>query len=29
FHKKRRKGHRKLNGYRHQFTELEVKQVIA
>ena len=29
FHKKRRKGYRKLNGYRHQFTEVEVKQVIA
>ena len=29
FHKKRRKGHRKLNGYRHQFTELSIKQVIA
>ncbi len=29
FHKKRRKGYRKLNGYRHQFTEVTVKQVIA
>ncbi len=29
FHKKRRKGHRKLNGYRHQYTELSIKQVIA
>ncbi len=29
FHKKRRKGYRKLNGYRHQFTQLEIKQVIA
>lgn len=29
FHKKRRKGYRKLNGYRHQFTELIIKQVIA
>jgi len=29
FHKKRRKGHRKLNGYRHQYTELTIKQVIA
>ena len=29
FHKKRRKGYRKLNGYRHQFTELVIKQVIA
>ena len=29
FHKKRRKGYRKLNGYRHQFTELTIKQVSA
>ncbi len=29
FHKKRRKGYRKLNGYRHQFTEVSIKQVIA
>lgn len=29
FHKKRRKGYRKLNGFRHQFTQLTVKQVIA
>lgn len=29
FHKKRRKGYRKLNGFRHQFTELAIKQVIA
>ena len=29
FHKKRRKGYRKLNGYRHQFTELTIKSVIA
>ena len=29
FHKKRRKGYRKLNGYRHQFTQLTIKQVIA
>ena len=29
FHKKRRKGHRKLNGYRHQFTEVTIKEVIA
>ena len=29
FHKKRRKGYRKLNGYRHQFTEVSVKEVIA
>lgn len=27
FHKKRRKGYRKLNGYRHQYTQLNVKQV--
>ncbi len=29
FHKKRRKGYRKLNGHRQQFTELFVKEVIA
>ncbi|MBP3786168.1 MAG: 50S ribosomal protein L21 [Bacteroidaceae bacterium] len=29
FHKKRRKGYRKLNGHRHQYTELTIKQVIA
>src|SRR5574344_608841 len=29
FHKKRRKGHRKLNGHRQQFTELTIKQVVA
>ncbi len=29
FHKKRRKGHRKLNGHRQQFTEVTIKQVIA
>ena len=29
FHKKRRKGYRKLNGHRQQFTELTVKEVIA
>lgn len=29
FHKKRRKGHRKLNGYRHQYTQIEIKQVVA
>ncbi|MBR1732308.1 MAG: bL21 family ribosomal protein, partial [Alloprevotella sp.] len=29
FHKKRRKGYRKLNGYRHQYTQLEIKQVVA
>ncbi len=29
FHKKRRKGYRKLNGHRQQFTELTIKSVIA
>ena len=29
FHKKRRKGYRKLNGHRQQFTELAIKEVIA
>lgn len=29
FHKKRRKGYRKLNGHRQQFTELLVKTVVA
>ena len=29
FHKKRRKGYRKLNGYRHQYTQLTIKNVIA
>ena len=29
FHKKRRKGLRKLNGHREQFTEIVVKEVIA
>ncbi len=29
FHKKRRKGYRKLNGHRQQFTEVSVKEVIA
>ena len=29
FHKKRRKGYRKLNGYRHQYTQISVKQVVA
>ncbi len=29
FHKKRRKGFRKLNGHRQQFTELTIKQVVA
>ena len=29
FHKRRRKGYRKLNGHRQQFTELVIKNVIA
>jgi large subunit ribosomal protein L21 len=29
FHKKRRKGHRKLNGHRQQFTELTIQEVVA
>lgn len=29
FHKKRRKGYRKLNGHRQQFTEILVKEVVA
>ncbi len=29
FHKKRRKGYRKLNGHRQQFTQLTIKEVIA
>ena len=29
FHKRRRKGYRKLNGHREQFTEILVKQVVA
>ena len=29
FHKKRRKGYRKLNGHRQQFTELAIKEVVA
>ena len=29
FHKKRRKGHRKLNGRRQQFTELTITEVVA
>lgn len=29
FHKKRRKGYRKLNGHRQQFTQLEVKSIEA
>ena len=29
FKKKRRKGYRKKNGHRQQYTQIEVKQVIA
>lgn len=29
FHKKRRKGYRKLNGHRQQFSEVVVKEIIA
>jgi len=29
FHKKRRKGHRKLNGHRQQFTEVIIKEIVA
>ncbi len=29
FHKKRRKGHRKLNGHRQQFTQVTIKEIIA
>ncbi|MDR0829692.1 MAG: 50S ribosomal protein L21 [Prevotellaceae bacterium] len=29
FHKKRRKGYRKLNGHRQDFTELLIKEIIA
>jgi large subunit ribosomal protein L21 len=29
FHKKRRKGLRKLNGHREQFTEIVINEVIA
>ena len=29
FHKKRRKGHRKLNGHRQQFTDLTITEVVA
>ena len=29
FHKKRRKGYRKLNGHRQQFTELTINEIIA
>lgn len=29
FHKRRRKGYRKLNGHREQFTEILIKQIVA
>ncbi|MDR1719916.1 MAG: 50S ribosomal protein L21 [Dysgonamonadaceae bacterium] len=29
FHKKRRKGYRKLNGHRQQFSEITIKEIIA
>ena len=29
FHKKRRKGHRKLNGHRQQFTEVSIKEIVV
>ena len=29
FHKKRRKGYRKLKGHREQFTELTIKEIVA
>ena len=29
FHKKRRKGYRKLNGHREQFTQVLVKSIVA
>lgn len=29
FHKKRRKGHRKLNGHRQQFTQINIKEIVA
>lgn len=29
FHKRRRKGYRKLNGHREQFTEILVKSIVA
>jgi large subunit ribosomal protein L21 len=29
FHKKRRKGYRKLKGHREQFTEVKVKEIVA
>ncbi len=29
FHKKRRKGYRKLNGHRQQFSEIVIKKIVA
>ena len=29
FHKKRRKGYRKLNGHRQDFTELMINEIVA
>lgn len=29
FHKKRRKGYRKLNGHRQQFTELKINDIVV
>lgn len=29
FHKKRRKGYRKLNGHRQQFTRIAVKEIVG
>ena len=29
FHKKRRKGYRKLNGHRQNFTELMIKEIVV
>lgn len=29
FHKKRRKGHRKLNGHRQKYTQIEITDVVV
>lgn len=29
FHKKRRKGYRKLNGHRQQFTQVKINEIVA
>ncbi|MDR0686177.1 MAG: 50S ribosomal protein L21 [Dysgonamonadaceae bacterium] len=29
FHKKRRKGYRKLNGYRHHFSQIIIRDIIS